>query len=510
MNTKRSLILYGVSLLTTVLLSCDKDDTTPAGLVPQVTSVSPLTGPVGTTVVITGTNFDSEPLLNTVNFGGSVKAEVREAKSTELKVVVPQGAQSGPITITVRGKSVMTGNFEVTARGIASVSPSSGGAGDLIKIKLNNTTGYPRFLFNGTAANAGTEVNKEYDVYVPNSAGDGPIRVEVDGTEFSFPNFNYLAANVSDKAGSTAGYQNGPASTARFEFLAAAIADKTGNIYVGEYNTGQIRRISTTGEVSVYAGSTPGTSDGDLSSAQFTRITGFAFDASGNLYVSDQHRVRKISTTGTVSTIAGGIVSGYVDGTGPNARFNYLRGLCVDASGNIYVTDSQNHKIRKISPAGDVTTYAGTTRGLANGVAASAQFSFPSDIALNSKGELIIADVDNSVIRRISSSGVVSTLGGFASGYQDGFATSARFSRPVSICVDANDNIFIADQNNHRIRKLTNSGYVSTVAGSIAGYQIGSDSQALFNLPTGVFLGKDGELYVVDYYNHKIRSVTFN
>jgi len=180
--------------------------------------------------------------------------------------------------------------------------------------------------------------------------------------------------------------------------------------------------------------------------------------SSGNVYVADQvnHRIRKITPAGVVSTFAGS-TEGFADGAGNTAQFNYPTGVAVDSSDNVFVADSGNHRIRKITPAGVVSTFAGTgTEGFANGAGNTAQFNFPGGVAVGSSDNVFVADQFNHRIRKITPAGVVSTFAGTgAEGHADGTATEAQFNYPAGVAVDSSGNVYVADLGNNRIRKIT-------------------------------------------------------
>ena len=212
----------------------------------------------------------------------------------------------------------------------------------------------------------------------------------------------------------------------------------------------------------------------------------------------------------TVSSLAGTATAGYGDGTGTAARFSAPKGIAVDSEGNIYVADTDNNRIRKITSSGVVTTLAGTaTAGYGDGTGTAAFFSAPHGIAADSSGNMYVTEAGNNRIRKITSSGVVTTLAGTSvAGYADGTGTAARFSAPKGIAVDSEGNIYVADTGNNRIRKITPSGVVSTFAGTAtAGYGDGTGTAARFSAPHGIAADSEGNMYVADTGNNRIRKI---
>ena len=315
---------------------------------------------------------------------------------------------------------------------------------------------------------------------------------------------------VTTLAGSSSGNTNGTGTAAKFNSPSGVAVDSSGHVYVGDYNNHRIRKISPAGVVTTFAGSSSGYMDGTGTAAQFNRPSGVAVDSSGYVYVADtfNHRIRKISPTGVVSTLAGSS-SGYMDGTGTAAQFNNPSGVAVDSSGNVYVADRINHRIRKIDSTGVVTTLAGSTStGDDDGTGTAAKFNQPYGVAVDSSGHVYVADRINHRIRKISPTGVVTTLAGSSSGYMDGTGTAAQFSWSAGVAVDSSGHVYVADSNNHRIRKISPTGVVSTFAGSTSGYMDGTLAAAKFNGPTGVAVDSSGNVYVADYNNNRIRKIS--
>ena len=265
--------------------------------------------------------------------------------------------------------------------------------------------------------------------------------------------------------------------------------------------------------------------------AGFNYPTGVAVDSSGILYVADSgnHRILKITiSTGDITVLAGGgnrggAALGYVNATGTAARFRFPTSVAVVESGGevyVYVADHYNHCIRKIiTSRGNVTTFAGAeptsagsgTRGDDNGAGTVARFNLPYGVAVDSDGNLYVADSNNHRIRKITSGGVVSTLAGSGTeGYHDATGTEAQFNIPTGVAVDSDGNLYVADTDNHRIRKITSGGVVSTLAGSgTEGYHDATGTEAQFAAPAGVAVDSSGNVYVADSGNHRIRKIEY-
>jgi len=329
-----------------------------------------------------------------------------------------------------------------------------------------------------------------------------------------------VVSTLAGLAGSQ-GSADGTGSAARFYHPYGVAVDGSGNVYVADTWNNTIRKITPAGDVSTLAGlaGTSGTADGTGSAARFTWPTGVAVDGTGNVYVAggNSPTIRKIAPTGDVTTLAGTAGStdsaGSADGTGSAARFNHPYGVAVDASGNVYVADQFNNTIRKITPAGVVSTLAGLAcfHGSTDGTGSVARFYEPYDVAVDGSGNVYVADTDNQTIRKITPAGVVSTLAGTAGSYgsADGTGNAARFCFPYGVAVDGLDNVYVADSYNSSIRKITPAGVVSTLAGGGgAGSADGTGSAARFNEPWGVAADGSGNVYVADTHNHTIRKIT--
>jgi len=320
---------------------------------------------------------------------------------------------------------------------------------------------------------------------------------------------------ISTAAGTgTSGYSGdgGPALDAQLD-SPSAVAMGERNIYIADTGNSRVRRISSGGTITTLAGNgTPGYSGdgGPAAGAQLNFPEAVAADSAGNVYISDtgNGRVRKISAGGVISSIAGDGSTGYSGDGGPatSAALNYPTGLALDAAGNLYIADSGNSRIRKVSTKGVITTVAGSrTLGYAGdgGPATSAALNYPYGVALDAAGDLYIADTGNSVIREVSA-GVINTVAGKAksSGYtgDGGPAIAAQLDNPYSVATDSKGDVFIVDTGNGVIRELTPNGNIETVAGGGSSYpgDGGPATNALLTNLAGLAVDASGNLYTTD------------
>ena len=313
-----------------------------------------------------------------------------------------------------------------------------------------------------------------------------------------------------------AGAVDGAGSAARLNTPTSIAVDVFGNFYVADAANHVIRKITSGGVVSTLAGSAgaSGSADGTGAEARFNGPSGVATDNVGNVYVADtyNHTVRVVSASGVVTTLAGSAGSGgSTDGQGNVARFSFPAGIAVDSSANIYVADTNNHTIRRVTLAGQVTTFAGAagSSGTTNGSGNAARFSYPYGLAIGSGGVIYVADAFNHAIRRVSPTTEVTTIAGTAgsAGSTDANSTSARFNQPNGVAVDSSGNVYVADTFNHTIRKIATNGDVTTLAGTagLSGSTDGAGAAARFNQPFGLTVDSSGNLYIADTRNHVIR-----
>ena len=305
---------------------------------------------------------------------------------------------------------------------------------------------------------------------------------------------------------------------------AGMVLDADGNLYVAESGSHRVRRIDSAGFVSTIAGTGRRGFTGDggpATSASLDLPSSVALDAAGNLYVADRgnHRVRRIDAAGVITTVAGTGEPGYSGDGGPAtaARLNAPSEVALDAAGNLYVADTRNHRVRRVDPAGVITTIAGTgERGYSgdSGPATAARLDSPWGLALDVAGNLYVADVDNNRVRRVDPAGIITTAAGTgALGYSgdDGPATEAWLHWPHWVALDAAGNLYVADTLNHRVRRIDPAGVITTVAGTgVAGNSGdgGPAAAAQLDTPLGVATDPQGNVYIADAGNDVVRVIS--
>lgn len=452
-HKKRTVYLTGVSLVVCLcLVACKKNSTSESNppTSPRITSFAPASARGGTSIVITGANFSTSTNGNTVTINGhAATVTAVNSSGTQLTATVPLRAGSGPVTVTV-----------------------------------NNRT--------ATSASSLTY-------------------------EWAYTSVTILAgSNVG--SGGFADDNNG--ANVRFDKPAGIAVDTAGNLYVADAYNHRIRKVSPTGATTTLAGTgVRGFADGTSGAAvKFDYPYGVTVDRNGNIYVADasNNRIRKVAPTGATTTLAGNGNSGWVDHTDPiQVKFYYPYGVAVDAIGSVYVTDQGNHRIRKVTSTGTTTTLAGNgnTGWVDHTDPSQVKFNYPYGVALDAGGNVYIADANNHRIRKVSPAGATTTwTGNGIAGYEDNTnGLNAKFRYPTGITIGLNGDIYVADQDNHRIRKITATGAVSTVAGNGTAGLLNDATNPLaaqFSTPYGVAIDKEGNLYVTDRGNNCIRKIT--
>ncbi len=316
------------------------------------------------------------------------------------------------------------------------------------------------------------------------------------------------AAVVSTLAGTgAAGFVDG--AQAQFRNPTAAAAGPDDSVYIADAGNHSIRRIAPDGSVATVAGNgAAGFADGKGAAARFNNPQGVAVDSSGVVYVADtdNHSIRRIAADGTVTTIAGDGVTGFQNGQGAQARFNSPQGVAVDDAGGLYVADTGNHAVRYISVAGDVSAVAGDGT-VGQDDAPAARFNNPVGVAFDGATLFIyLADSSNHRIRRLTSSGSVVTVSGAGRGFADG--ASAKFADPAGIAIDGAGKLIVVDSTNSLVRVIDSNGAASTIAGTGArGLTNGAGNVARFSTPRGVTVQQSSAIIIVDTGNHVVRRI---
>ena len=509
---KNGFVFFIIILLVNIL-SCGRDPSNnppppppppPAVNGPTITNFTPASGIVGAQVVIDGTNFSSSIQDNIVKFNGVV-ASIISASSTQLTVTVPATATTGKISITVNNKNAISiPDFIVLGPPtITSFAPTNGRPGDQVIItgtNFNLLLATNIVKFNGAPASVTYGSSTQLTVIVPPNATSGSISVTANGlTGTSVLIFTVFDSQVSTFAGNgTLGLFDAVGTTAQFSSPEGIAKDVLGNFYVADSRS--VRKITPAGLVSTVA----------TFSNSSTRLTGIALDAAGNIYVADHgvNIIWKISTSGVITNLAGYGPAGSADGQGTAASFKYPSDLVVDASGNVFVADLGNRKIRKITPGGLVSTFAGSdTAYNYDGTGLGSYFMVPRGITIDAAGNLYVTDYEK--IRKITPGAVVTTIaGGSTGGFEDGPVATAKFNNPKGIAIDAAGNIFIGDKT--RIRKIGTDGFVITLAGTgDYGFADGPGSIAKFDTAEGIVVDASGALFIADKLNYRIRKIIF-
>jgi streptogramin lyase len=349
------------------------------------------------------------------------------------------------------------------------------------------------------------------NLIVASGAALGSGLIPVSGTGTTGYDFTTLAGQADQPGGA-----DGVGAAARFWGPKGVTVDRAGNIYVADTSNETIRKITPDGAVSTVAGQAgqAGSADGVGAAGRFRLPLGVAVDRAGNLYVADSgnNTIRKITPEGTVSTLAGQAgQAGNTDGVGEDARFWEPFGVAVDSAGSVYVADYRNDTIRRITPEGIVSTLAGQAGqpGSVDGVGGTARFNAPTGVAVDRAGNVYVADNVNDTIRKITPEGTVSTLAGQAhlAGSVDGVGPMARFNDPEGVAVDSAGNVYVADTGNDTVRKITPEGTVSPLAGQAdrGGGADGVGGAARFLQPSGVAVDLGGKVYVADRGNNTVR-----
>ncbi len=504
------------------ITACKKD--TPTQVIPTISTITPMTDTVGAQIIINGTGFSATASLDIVKFGG-VTANVVSATATQIIVIVPAGAQSAPISITVNGNMFVSPNSFTVATIqlpplITGFAPSIIGVGYPVTITGTNFSADSTknvVTFNGVTAKLVSSSTTQLVATVPLTAITGKIAVTVNAQSvISATDITIKTLTVTTIAGGNPGpFSDGTGTGANFSGPWGIAGDGNGNYYVGDASNNRIRKVTSAGVVTTFAGTGAwGSLNGAATAASFGGPFGTAFDSQGNLFVScaGANNIREITPAGVVSTFAGDQNgnAGYTDATGTAARFNVPLGIAIDKNDNLFVMDAQNNRIRKITPAGVVSTFAGSgITGSTDATGTSASFNQAWGIGIDASNNLYVVEAGNNKIRKVTPAAVVTTFAGSgAQGSADGPALSATFNKPIGIVADAAGNFYVSDQGNQKIRMITSNGTVVTLGGN--GTQASTDGVggfASFGSPLGMAIDPNGVIYMIDNFTATVRKI---
>lgn len=412
-----------------------------------------------------------------------------------------------PQIITVRqGHDVeITGSSHYRAKGGTSISIYGRGFSPVAAENIVS--------INGVSSVVQTATNTELQVIVPQRAGTGRIIVSVSGdADTSNNNLNYeWVGDVTVVAGSISGYLDGPAASALFSGPEGIEFDANDNLYVADYLNYKVRKITPDGMVSTIPGRIPSWNNPSGPLNSYNLPTAADLDPSGNLIVIEfnANLITKYSAAGTVGVFAGSGQAQLVNGTGTAASFYHPTDIAFDAAGNAFIADYDNLCVRKITPGGVVTIFAGGVWGYQEGTGTEARFNRPIGIDIDRNGNLYVADYYNNKIRKITPAAVVSTYAGSSThGYDDGDAlTQANFTSPKGIAVGKDDVVYVGSYNTAgNIRMISPAGMVETI-GSFVNTATGAPYT--FSLINGLAVNSQGILYVSDYYNNRICKISY-
>ena len=354
-------------------------------------------------------------------------------------------------------------------------------------------------------------------------SGTGPLTYQWQFNGTDLP--NGMITTVAGNGAPGDSGDGGPASQADLFYPSGVAADSSGNLFIADEQNDRVRQVGSNGMITTVAGTgRPGYSGdgGPATQAELDCPAGAAVDASGNLFIADafNQRIRQVGSNGMITTVAGTGTQGYAGDGGPatQAELDCPVGVAVDTVGNLFIADAANQRIREVGTNGMITTVAGTgTQGYAGdgGPATQAGLDYPQGVAVDASGNLFIADAFNQRIREVGTNGMITTVAGTGTqGYagDGGPATNAELYTPFGVTVDASGNLFIADGSNERIRKVGTNGMITTVAGNGTPGDSGDGgpaSQAELDYPAGVAVDASGSLFIADQRNNRIREVVF-
>ncbi len=405
------------------------------------------------------------------------------------------------------------GNQEIVEISLDSIRPLSGPKGTLVTFYGKN--------FGTSVADVEVRINEKemsvvsvedhkIQIEVLPSTFSGDIKLTVGDFESNPEVFDYeLTAEVTTMAGETKGHTDGMGSQAKFDIPRDLAIDEEGMVYISDYGNSAIRKMTPDGEVTTYTGGGCSFTNGTLETATFCHPYGIFIDSGGGMFVADSANdaIRRIDINGNVFIA----MRDYENGNGETERLNFPMDYAIDSQGNSYVVDHANHRILKRNANGEVLAIGGKDFGDVDGKGEEVRFKHPRGLAIDHEDNIFVADAGNSKIRKITSDGTVSTYVGNGSGDVDGPKDIALLAEPRALAFDAQGHLYIVDTTNHKIKKVTPEGVVITLAGSDDGYSDGIGANSQFDYPQGIAVNPEGTLlYVADGSNHRIRKIVLD
>jgi Matrixin/Immunoglobulin domain/NHL repeat len=476
----------------------------------QPASVSVTPGGSATfSVIATGTPLNYQWTLN----GGAISG----ATNSSLTISNTQATDAGSYAVTVSNSagSVTSNTATLTLLG-GSLPGETVATGHNVSFTATGATGSIQWQ---VSTDSGANWSNVTDG--PPYSGITSPTLEITGVTSALSGYSYRYVSNGPGGTSTSNSATLVVNPAVFSFPSSIAISNAGTLVVGDSSNDNFQTVSTNGSVSVLAGASGqvGSTDGTGTAALFNQPAGIVFDTDGRYYAADTSNglIRRIATDGTVTTIAGmANIRGNADGTGSAASFSSPTGIAA-LGGTLYVADAMNDTIRMVTTAGVVTTLAGSPgqTGDDDGTGSAARFNHPSGVAVDASGNVFVTDSTNNTIRKITPSGVVTTLAGLAriAGQEDGAGIDATFNNPTGIALDGSGNLYVADTGNSCIRKITPTGVVTTFAGlpTAAGLQDGPGTAALFNQPRALVIDSgSANLFVADTGNAAIRKIALD
>ena len=518
MRLRKNPFLYFVLAVSLYLIACSKPEAEPnpptpptPSLVVDNATLNFKSGSTTDSITITSTDPWTVSIPTTATWVSADKTS-GVAGTSKIKITVTPNtsdiSRTCALSINRTGSTLIPVMVNLTQDqpevDISSFTPHAPG-GDVITLNgtgFSPTVGNNIVKINGIVATVNTATTTTLSVKVPLRAGIGRIQVSVNAkSDTSSTDFIYdWIGTVSIIAGGEKGFADGVGANAKFSQPAGIDIDASGNLYVADWANYKVRKVTPDGTVTTFPGRIPSWADPSGPNTDFDIPGDVAIDASGNLFVAEErgNAISKIAPNGTVTLVAGGGASGTADGTGTGAQFYWPMSIEVDETGNLIVADAQNNRIRKVISSGVVTTLAGSVPAYLDGPGTTAKFNMPTSVIKDLQGNFLITDYFNYRVRKMTPDGVVTTFAGNGQqGATDGDLLTANIYWPTDITINSKGNIYLCDGNS-KIRFISSNGKVNTINTNIT-----------FDGPKGIAVDNNDNVYISDMFNHRICKVTY-